>query len=115
MKALICLTLAVSALASPALSFAQTTSGQVTREQVRADLIRVEQAGYTPLAGDNPHYPADVQAAEEKVAEQDRARLSAGVAQADSPLTRQQVQDQLLHAEQDGSIARLNATTYKGS
>jgi hypothetical protein len=30
MKTLICLTLAVSAFASPALTFAQTTSGQLT-------------------------------------------------------------------------------------
>ena len=48
MKTLICLTLAVSALASPALTFAQTISGQLTRAQVRADIVRVEQAGYRP-------------------------------------------------------------------
>jgi hypothetical protein len=70
MKTLICLTLAVSALASPALTFAQTPSGQLTRAQVRADLIRVEQAGYRPGDGDND-YPVEIQAAEAKIAKQD--------------------------------------------
>jgi hypothetical protein len=77
MKTLICLTLAVGALASPALTFAQTTSDQLTRAQVRAELIRVEQAGYSPSAGDDANYPVDIQAAEAKIAEQDRARLAA--------------------------------------
>ena len=75
MKTLICLTLAVSALASPALTFAQTTSGQLTRAQVRADIIRVEQAGYRPGGGDND-YPVEIQAAEAKIAEQDGAQAS---------------------------------------
>jgi hypothetical protein len=91
MKTLICLTLVVSALASPALTFAQATSGQLTRAQVRADLISVEQAGYNPSAGDDPDYPADIQAAEAKIAEQDGARLAAdavgGIAQASSSQT----------------------------
>src|SRR6202166_4306204 len=73
MKTLICLTLAVSALASPALTFAQTTSDQLTRAQVRADIVRVEQAGYRPGSGDND-YPVEIQAAEAKIAEQDEAR-----------------------------------------
>jgi hypothetical protein len=77
MKTLICVTLAVSALASPALTFAQTTSGELTRAQVRAELIRVEQAGYSPSAGEDANYPVDIQAAEAKIAEQDRARLAA--------------------------------------
>jgi hypothetical protein len=136
MKTLCCLTLAVSALASPALTFAQTTSGQLTHAQVRADLIRVEQAGYTPSAGDDANYPADIQAAEAQIAEQDSARLAAdavgGVPQADSSqtgmaanshaalqdapasLTRKQVYGQLVQAEKDGSLARLNATVYAG-
>jgi hypothetical protein len=71
MKTLICLTLAVSALASPALSFAQSTSAPVTRAQVYSDLVRLEQAGYSPSASDDANYPADIQAAEAKVAAQD--------------------------------------------
>ena len=90
MKTLICLTLVVSALASPALTFAQATSGQLTRAQVRADLICVEQAGYRP-GGDDNDYPVDIQAAEAKIAEQDGARLAAdavgGIAQASSSQT----------------------------
>ena len=43
-----------------------------TRAQVRADLIRVEQAGYNPGNYD-PYYPEDIQAAEAKVAAQDAA------------------------------------------
>jgi hypothetical protein len=90
MKTLICLTLAVSALASPALTFAQTPSGQLTRAQVHADLIRVEQAGYRPGGGDND-YPVEIQAAEAKIAEQDGALRAAdavgGVAQASSSQT----------------------------
>jgi Domain of unknown function (DUF4148) len=74
MKTLICLTLAISALASPALTFAQTASGQLTRAQVRADLIRLEQAGYSPSSGDDPHYPDDIQAAEAKIAQQSSAQ-----------------------------------------
>jgi hypothetical protein len=70
MKTLICLTLAVSALASPALSFAQSTNAPVTRAQVYADLVRLEQAGYSPSASDDANYPADIQAAEAKVAAQ---------------------------------------------
>jgi hypothetical protein len=47
MKALVFLTIAFSAITiDPAPSFAQSTSSQLTRAQVRADLIRVEQAGY---------------------------------------------------------------------
>jgi hypothetical protein len=90
MKTLICLTLAVSALAGPAVTFAQTTSGQLTRAQVRADIVRVEQAGYRPGGGDND-YPVEIQAAEARIAEQDGGRLAAnavgGVAQAGSSQT----------------------------
>ena len=68
MKMLLSLTVALSALASPALTFAQTTSAPLTRAQVRADLIRLEQAGYDPSAGENVHYPDDIQAAEAKAA-----------------------------------------------
>jgi len=57
----------VGALACPATSFAQSANGPVTRSQVRADLVRLEQAGYSPSAGDNAHYPDDVLAAEASV------------------------------------------------
>jgi hypothetical protein len=61
------------ALAAPALSFAHPANGALSREQVRADLLRVETAGYSPAAGDEANYPSDIQAAEAKVAAQDAA------------------------------------------
>jgi hypothetical protein len=70
MKALACVILASSALASPVVSFAQSTA-PVTRAQVRAELIRLEEAGYRVGDGDNTTYPAKIQAAEAKVAAQD--------------------------------------------
>ncbi|WP_114812303.1 DUF4148 domain-containing protein [Paraburkholderia kururiensis] len=69
MKTLASLALVIGTLAAPALSFAQSTT-PITRAQVRADLIRVEQAGYNPAIGNDPQYPADIQAAEAKVAAQ---------------------------------------------
>ncbi|MFT4438766.1 DUF4148 domain-containing protein [Caballeronia sp. 15715] len=68
-KALVCLALAASALSAPVLSFAQSNA-PVTRAEVRADLVRVEQAGYNPSRGGDVDYPADIQAAEAKVAAQ---------------------------------------------
>ncbi|QIE26765.1 hypothetical protein SBC1_39590 (plasmid) [Caballeronia sp. SBC1] len=65
MKALICATLAL-VLATPAMSFAQTTDQPVTRAQVRADLIQLENAGWRPNSQD-AYYPNDIQAAEARV------------------------------------------------
>jgi Domain of unknown function (DUF4148) len=96
MKSLICLTLAVSVLADPASAFAQTTSGSLTRDQVRAELVRLEQTGYNPSTGEDPNYPADIQAAEAKIATEDSTRLAAnavgGVAQGGSSQTAIEVQ-----------------------
>jgi hypothetical protein len=52
-----------AALLVPAVSFAQTTQ-PLTRDQVRAELRRLEQAGYEPAASHDAHYPADLEAAE---------------------------------------------------
>ena len=57
-----------SALAAPAFAFAQD-NGPVTRAQVKAELIQLEKAGYTP-GGEDVNYPQDIQAAERRVAEQ---------------------------------------------
>ena len=65
-KALVCLALAAASLTAPVLSFAQSNA-PVTRAEVRADLVRLEQAGYNPARNDI-NYPADIQAAEAKVA-----------------------------------------------
>jgi Domain of unknown function (DUF4148) len=62
-------------LAGPAISFAQSNNQPLTRAQVRADLERVEKAGYNPL--DWLHYPENIQAAEARVAAQDAAQVAA--------------------------------------
>jgi hypothetical protein len=69
MKSLIFAVAAASVLSMPLASFAQVQSNQpLTRAEVRADLVQVEQAGYRPGAGTDVHYPADIQAAEQHVA-----------------------------------------------
>lgn len=77
------LALAAAMLGAPVLSFAQSNA-PLTHAEVRADLVRVEQAGYTPGANDI-NYPADIQAAETKIAAQDAQQLTneavGGVAQ----------------------------------
>lgn len=74
MKSLIIIALAATTLTGATASFAQTASTHLTREEVYADLVRVEQAGYRPAAGDDPHYPDDIQAAEAKIAAWNAAR-----------------------------------------
>ena len=66
--------LIIGALATPALSFAQSSAG-LTRAQVVAELVRLEQAGYDPSAGEDDSYPANLQAAEARVAAKDAARM----------------------------------------
>jgi hypothetical protein len=72
MKSLAYAIVAASILAAPLASFAQSNAQPVTRAQVRADLVNVEHAGYTP-SGDNLTYPADIQAAEAHVGTQNGA------------------------------------------
>ncbi|HDR9761349.1 DUF4148 domain-containing protein [Burkholderia cepacia] len=74
MKSIIAFALAAAALTNATVSFAQTTSTPLTRAEVIADLVRLEQAGYRPAAGDDPHYPDDIQAAEARVAAQAAAQ-----------------------------------------
>lgn len=65
-------------------AFAQSAA-PLTRAQVRDELIRVEAAGYDPAKGEDGAYPADIQAAEANLAEQDRARLAASAAREAGP------------------------------
>jgi Domain of unknown function (DUF4148) len=74
MKQLALLTLTLSAVVSSTLTFAQSASAPLTRAQVRADLIRIEQAGYSLSSHDDTKYPADIQAAEARVAAQNAAQ-----------------------------------------
>ncbi|MGF6812097.1 mitochondrial fission protein ELM1 [Paraburkholderia sp. Clong3] len=75
MKILACVVLAIGGLASPVLSFAQSTE-PVTRAQVRANLIRLEEAGYRVGDGDSTTYPAQIQAAELKISAQDSQQVA---------------------------------------
>ncbi|WP_116142025.1 DUF4148 domain-containing protein [Trinickia diaoshuihuensis] len=52
------------ALVAPVAAFSQSNQ-PLTRAEVRADLVRVERAGYNPL--DRLHYPENIQAAEQRV------------------------------------------------
>ncbi|MFM0374910.1 DUF4148 domain-containing protein [Paraburkholderia aspalathi] len=69
MKSLIQAVVVAAALAAPVAAFAQANQG-LTRAQVRAELVKVEKAGYSPARGEDPYYPADIQAAEGRVAAQ---------------------------------------------
>jgi len=73
MKTLACMAIALGTLASPVLSLAQSTA-PLTRAEVRAELIRVEKAGYIPSSGDEVNYPADIQAAEAKIAAENNSQ-----------------------------------------
>jgi hypothetical protein len=76
-KSLVSAVALASALAAPAGSFAQQSNEPVTRAQVRAELVPLEKAGYQPGRND-PHYPADIQAAEARVAAQNGGSSSYG-------------------------------------
>lgn len=76
------LTLA-AALAVPVAVFAQTNA-PVTRAQVRAELVQMEHAGYSPSRLDNANYPDGVQAAEAKAAAANNATGVGGAANGSS-------------------------------
>lgn len=77
MKALVSTLLVACALAAPVAAFAQTANAPVTRAEVRADLVRVEQAGYRPWASDI-NYPDDIQHAEAIVAQEQTPKAAPG-------------------------------------
>jgi hypothetical protein len=76
MKSLIQVVAIAAVLATPVASFAQS-SQPVTRAQVHAELVQVEQAGYSPARGADPSYPSDIQAAEARVATQNATAQAA--------------------------------------
>jgi hypothetical protein len=77
LKSLIPAIALVSVIAAPAVSFAQSNE-PVTRAQVRAELVQLEQAGYRVGEGDKTSYPTAIQAAEAKVAAQNVAASGYG-------------------------------------
>ncbi|CAN7796611.1 DUF4148 domain-containing protein [Paraburkholderia hospita] len=70
MKSFVFAAVTVSVLATPAVSLAQQSGSPVTREQVKAELKQLEQAGYNPIRRD-PHYPDDIRAAQARIATHD--------------------------------------------
>jgi hypothetical protein len=72
-----------AALAAPVAMFAQSNA-PVARAWVRTELVQLEKAGYQPGFGDNTTYPAQIQAAEAKVAAQNDATGVGAVANGSS-------------------------------
>ena len=72
MKKLVSAAVVAAALAVPAISFAQSAQ-PLTRAQVRAELVELEKAGYSP-ADNQIDYPENLQAAEHRVEEQKMAQ-----------------------------------------
>jgi len=74
----------VAAVAAvPALSFAQqvdTQQAPKTRAEVRNELIQLERAGYNPADTNETNYPADIQAAEARVSQQNAMAQQQGTA-----------------------------------
>jgi len=63
-------------VAVPVVSFAQSAE-PLTRAQVRAELVQLQQAGYNPAADYND-YPKHIEAAEAKVSAQNAAASAFG-------------------------------------
>ena len=83
MKSLIHAVVVTAALAAPVTVFAQANT-PATRAQVRAELIQLEKAGYHVASGNDSTYPAEIQAAEAKVAAQNDATGVGGSASGSS-------------------------------
>ena len=75
------------ALSAPIVAFAQTADHALTRADVRADLVRVEQAGYRPISND-PNYPDDIRPPSRRSPRSKRNRLPHGRASPQSALMR---------------------------
>ena len=69
MKSLIEAAVIAALITAPLAAFAQSNQ-PVTRAQVRAELIQLEKAGYNPATANADDYPANIQAAEARVAAQ---------------------------------------------
>jgi hypothetical protein len=72
MKSLIQAVVIAATLAAPVAVFAQSNQ-PLTRAQVREQLVQIEKAGYNPARSNPNEYPADIQAAEARVAAQNAA------------------------------------------
>ncbi|MET1536595.1 DUF4148 domain-containing protein [Burkholderia sola] len=80
MKSFITAVVAATALSASYGAFAQSNpSGQLTRAQVRAELVQLERAGYKPEVSDQ-YYPRALQAAQARVTNADVAGYGAQAA-----------------------------------
>lgn len=77
MKSLIEAVVIAALITAPLAAFAQNNQ-PVTRAQVRAELVQLEKAGYNPSTSSTIDYPADIQAAEARVAAQNGAAQTSG-------------------------------------
>jgi hypothetical protein len=72
---------AVALMATSACVYAQTAAEpgahQVTRAEVLHELEELEAVGYYPALGNDPYYPADIQAAEQKLEAKHQAEKNA--------------------------------------
>ncbi|HTI18147.1 MAG TPA: DUF4148 domain-containing protein [Trinickia sp.] len=100
LKSLIPALALASALATPVVSFAQSNE-PVTRAQVRADLVQLEQVGYH-ASGGHTTYPVEIQAAEAKVAAQNGAASGYGGVVAGSS-----------EAERPAAVSMADSNTYR--
>ncbi|CAB3746271.1 DUF4148 domain-containing protein [Paraburkholderia solisilvae] len=82
MKTLATLLVAAAAVTVPVLSFAQSANQGLTRAQVRAELVQLEQSGSNPYAAGDAQYPAAFQVAEANVAAEQGAANPASAANA---------------------------------
>lgn len=73
MNAIAKVVVSLAVVAAPTFVFAQSQNVPLTRAQVKAELAQLERAGYSPATGEEANYPADIQAAEAKVAAQQNA------------------------------------------
>ncbi|WP_233808590.1 DUF4148 domain-containing protein [Paraburkholderia sp. HP33-1] len=72
MKSLVQAIVIAATLAAPVAVFAQSNQ-PLTRAQVREELAQIEKAGYNPARSNPNEYPANIQAAEARVAAQNSA------------------------------------------
>jgi hypothetical protein len=77
MKSLIKAVAVAALIAAPFASYAQSNQ-PLTRAQVRAELVQIEKAGYNPATANDFDYPANIQAAEARVAAQNSANVNSG-------------------------------------
>ena len=72
MKSLIKAVALTVVLAAPMVSFAQSEQ-PLTRAEVKAQVKQLEDAGYNPAVATDAAYPADIQAAEARIAAKSEA------------------------------------------